>query len=485
MHRLTNPFSSKVLLVLACLSAGAACYAATEREQWSSTIKLARLATLSGNNSAAQHLFERALGQAEGFPRCDSRIPETLDGLAAVFAARREFKRCEEIYKESLARRVECLERSDGLIAVSLQHLGDVSCQRMNFSLAEKCYRSEIEILKQRFGPGDRVMSLPLVKLANSLWRMGRDSEAEQLYRQSIDLRQRFLGSDNPALCQDLSMLSHLCLSQRKYADSEALASKVLKICKQAYGNSSERLIQPLLLLGTVSILRKDYDLGQSSALEALTILQKSGSDEGSLSARQAKQILLRSYDGKCRFDLAEPLYEELLVLGNEDAAARGRMYDFVIERATGLRDQTSWAELDLCCNRALKAFPALKMDQAIELWELIGFGRIMSKQWNLADKTLQHCISLKRQAGVKLIGSDLTSLAFVYMNKKQFAQSEKYLKLARIELDSLTGEGLETNWLDTYVCLLKCAGRADEVESLKESFRNRRAEKSVHLPSH
>jgi tetratricopeptide (TPR) repeat protein len=179
-----------------CMLMGAV-WAAAGDGGWDTHFQSGETLDRAGRYAAAAAEFERALAEAEGFPKTDWRFSVTLHNLGVVY-----------------------------------RQLG-------RYPEAERCYRRAIEAFECCQVEHKAERASAFFELGALYLITSQVSRAEPLYRRSYDLRLEALGPDHPLVGVSLHGLARVAQERRKWRESEDYYRRAEKVLGKGYGPHS------------------------------------------------------------------------------------------------------------------------------------------------------------------------------------------------------------------------------------------------------
>src|SRR5215472_9425352 len=113
---------------------------------WETISLQAKEAFRENRYSDAKELWKVALATAEGFGTQDDRFLESLDNLAEVYRAERNYPEAEQLYQRSLAIREQALGPEHVDVADSLNGLAEIYYAQKKYAEAEQLYQRALAI---------------------------------------------------------------------------------------------------------------------------------------------------------------------------------------------------------------------------------------------------------------------------------------------------------------------------------------------------
>lgn len=153
---------------------------------------------------AAETSAKSAVALAEKMRPQDSRLPEAIGQLGAVYASNLDYKQAEESFQEQL-------------------------------KAAERLYGSEHPLV-----------SSALENLAMTALAQRDFATSEAYFSRALQLNELAHGENSTAVSENLRCLAHIYSEQKDYAKSEATLLRVVKIYEAIYGPGDRRVAIPL-----------------------------------------------------------------------------------------------------------------------------------------------------------------------------------------------------------------------------------------------
>lgn len=134
-----------------------------------------------GNDAQAEEWLRRALGEAESFPKDDSRLPKALHNLAMLLSSEGKLSEAEELIRRALAIREEVSGKESEEVAVSLNNLAILLYEQHRYAEAEDALRRVLSI-DARILPNDhKERRLSLDNYARVLRKLNKYQEAARV----------------------------------------------------------------------------------------------------------------------------------------------------------------------------------------------------------------------------------------------------------------------------------------------------------------
>ena len=192
----------------------AASGASAQNATWEGLINAGQAALQQQNFTEAEQLFERALETAERFPPGDARLGKSLNNLAAVYYAEKDYARAEPLMRRSLNVLKEALGPESADVAQIMKNLAALYFLQGDTAAAEPLLKQSLSILEKVHGPNHAYVATVLSNLAGLYQAQDRYSDAEPLLSRSLEIWETLLGTDHPDVVKSRELLNRVRLAQ-------------------------------------------------------------------------------------------------------------------------------------------------------------------------------------------------------------------------------------------------------------------------------
>lgn len=159
---------------------------------------------------AAEQQFEAALEVAEQLPPSDPRLAQSLNNLAAVYYAEKNYARATPLMRRSLELLQQTLGPNDPNVGQTLKNLAALYYLQDDLAAAEPLLKRSLAILEKAYGSQHAYVGTVLSNLASLYVAEGRPTDAEPLLERSLETWQALLGEDHPDVQQSRALLEQV-----------------------------------------------------------------------------------------------------------------------------------------------------------------------------------------------------------------------------------------------------------------------------------
>ena len=177
-----------------------------------------------------------AIQAAEHFGSLDARLVTSLDNLAQVYHAQKNYDAAEPLYKRALDIKEKMLGADDPDIGASMINLAALYRDQGNTAAAVPLYQRALEIAEKAFGPENSNVVASIVNLAGLYHDQENYAAAEPLYKRALAVQEKTLGPEHPDVAISLVSLAELYQDQEKFAMAEPLYRRALAIDEKTFG---------------------------------------------------------------------------------------------------------------------------------------------------------------------------------------------------------------------------------------------------------
>ncbi|HKI00943.1 MAG TPA: serine/threonine-protein kinase [Thermoanaerobaculia bacterium] len=218
---------------------------------------LGLLAFRAGDSGRAEVFHRAALATRRALlPADDTRVADSLAGLAACALDRDQDVAAATLYQEALAIRRKRSGPVHPEVGKILNDLGMLRHRASDLDGAERLYREALAIQRQAYGPVHPEVADPLHNLGALLKTRGRLPEAEAVFREVIALETRLYGGDHPSMGDSWGYLGHVLRSRGDLAGAEAAYRRALAINRAKRGEGHFATVSARHNLGRLLVQR-------------------------------------------------------------------------------------------------------------------------------------------------------------------------------------------------------------------------------------
>ena len=246
-----------------------------------------------------------------------------LTHRAGLYLEAGDLEAAEQLYRESLALKIEHGGESSLDVATGKINLGLVLKERGELDAAEQLYRESIDLYRRLGREESTELASVQNNLAVLLQEKGDLDGAEDLFRQVLALRSHLLGADHPRVANVVNNLAFVLELQGRFDEAEPLYLQAREILSAKLGRGHWRVAGVLRNLAQLALDRGDPEQAESRIRLALGIFRTSHR-EGHWRAADARSVLGAALAAQGRRTEAEPLLREsLAALGAAGAPER------------------------------------------------------------------------------------------------------------------------------------------------------------------
>jgi len=203
----------------------------TETEsRWQTQNDAALRALEQGQFREAEVSLLAAIREAEHFGSLDARLASSLNNLAEVYHAQKNYAAAEPLHKRALAIREKVLGPEHLDVSVSLNNLAGLYQDQKNYSAAEPLYKRALAVKEKTLGPDNPDVGASLINLAALYRDQGNTEAAEPLYKRALAIAEKAFGPEDPNVVASLINLAGLYHDEEKYSAAEPLYKRALAI---------------------------------------------------------------------------------------------------------------------------------------------------------------------------------------------------------------------------------------------------------------
>lgn len=167
---------------------------------WKQNLDAGAAAYQARHYAEAEKLISAALAEAEKMGVRDIRRAETLNKMAAVYAAQGKHAQAEPLYRRSLSITQVVNGPQHKNVGTILQSLGDLYQALGNYPAADSAYRQALAIREKALGFEHPDVAATLESFAALLRRMKRGKDAHVLEERARYIRDKQAGRKPPEL---------------------------------------------------------------------------------------------------------------------------------------------------------------------------------------------------------------------------------------------------------------------------------------------
>ena len=197
---------------------------------------LAEISQDQGEFREAEILYQRALPILEKEPTNLLLVAAPLNGLAILYANRRDYAKAEPLFLRARSIWEEAPGPGQLDLARCLNNLADLYGDQARYAEAETLYKRALSIREQATGPERLEVANSLNNLATLYAKQGKYVEAEELIQRSRSIALKVLGADHPFAATGFQNIAAVYFGQGKFAEAEPLYRQALTIREKALG---------------------------------------------------------------------------------------------------------------------------------------------------------------------------------------------------------------------------------------------------------
>ncbi len=160
----------------------------------------------------------------------------SLNNLGTVYSNKKQYKKAEMLYKESLKIRQDILEKKHPDAAISLNSLGVIYLDQKKYREATYFLKRSLNINKEAFGMKHTRTADVLSNLGGAYIGLGEFKKAKPLLKQSLKIRKEVLGNNHPEIANSYNNLGSLYFMQGQYKKAEPFIRQALEIFEAILG---------------------------------------------------------------------------------------------------------------------------------------------------------------------------------------------------------------------------------------------------------
>ncbi len=350
----------------------------------------------------------------------------------------------------------------------TLRDLGNLYSEIGNYKKSKKYFTQYHTIALQTEGLASSTALGSLSRLANVNNNLDLVSEAESQFKQAVTLSRDIYGKDNMEYAWKLSDIADFYINNSRESEAEKYIAEAMAISKNVYGSSHRIYANFLSDLSKVYIGTDRYKEAEELLLSTTNIQQKFNS--GSWEYIYALSDLEEFYAHLGRIKDATKISDQVLNLV-EKRTGRDLNYANYLEKKSALEYQIK--NYEAADTLARMALSIVEEEQSpghflnLRSRNMIGVVALARHQLDEAEEQFKYCIDQRVLSGNTTSSDQATSyhnLAYVFIERDQFAEAEKSLnQAAEIEkkYPSLSIENKITR-ADSYAKLYQAWGKYD-----------------------
>jgi tetratricopeptide (TPR) repeat protein len=257
----------------------------------------------------AETPFLRALEYREKLAEpSDANLPNLLFNIAVLYQNWGRQDTSVQYGLRAVAKFDEAKIQNSNL-GFALYRLGDAQKALGQFAEAERSILRAIDVLDRVLPENDPQRINARIALGNLQLDAERYSEAERALNAALDLAQKYPNPDTSWRSSALASLGMLYREQVKFDDAERMVLQAVKLEEAAGHDRTSFLAQRLTALATILRRENRFAEAESDLSRALTL------DQPELDRATTLNSLAVIYTSTARYELAEPLLREALVI--------------------------------------------------------------------------------------------------------------------------------------------------------------------------
>ncbi len=238
--------------------------------------KLADICRAKRDFARAEPLCERSLAIREkAFGPEHPDVATSLFNLAALHQAKNDFASAQPLHERALAMREKTLGPEHLDVAQSLAYLGGMLTSS-DQAQARVFIERALAIREKALGPEHKDVASSLHNLARLLYDMADYAGAEPLYERALAIREKTLGPEHAHVALSLDGLAGLFRAKGDYARAEPLYERALAIREKTLGPQHRMIATSLSNLGGLYWEQGEYTRAEAMHERALAILETS-----------------------------------------------------------------------------------------------------------------------------------------------------------------------------------------------------------------
>jgi tetratricopeptide (TPR) repeat protein len=317
-------------------------------QRWKAAHDAGLKAIEQGFHTQAVQAFQMAAGEAEKFGSTDSRLAESISGMAQAYLLQSNFAAAEHQFQQARA----IYEKGDGPnhpnVALVLNSLATLHRLRENYAEAAALSRRSLTILEKAYGADHPNVAIAQNNLAMILRLDGGYEEARLLSERSLSILEKTLGPEHVNVAISLNNLVLAYLLQKDFGKAEPLARRSLSIFEKT-GTGTPNLLQSLENLAEVCRELGKYDESEKLYRRVLSLRWGGGADVVPVLEKFANLLSLAFFDVSLK---------EAQKTFKAAPGWSGITVDLYVAMGRAMRDLGLSEEPEDVMLRAIKAFP-------------------------------------------------------------------------------------------------------------------------------
>ncbi len=257
----------------------------------------------------------------------DPSLARALNNQAMLLKQQGDFRKAEELYRESLALKIRLRGEGHADVATGQHNLAAVLREQGEYDEAEELYRESLALKIESYGEGSPKVARTLNSLGLLLIDRDAFEAAEPLLREVVEIRRGIYGSDHPAVGSSLVNWGFALRLGEDFEGAEALYGEAMQIFSERFGPDHSSIATVLRHRASLQLAQGRPEEAEDTARQALVIYRRTHS-EGHWRIAEVESALGACLLAQGRHEEAAPLLRrgyETLRATKGDAARQTR----------------------------------------------------------------------------------------------------------------------------------------------------------------
>jgi tetratricopeptide (TPR) repeat protein len=276
------------------------------------------------------------------------------------------------------------------IVGDRLNDYGVALLSMSRYAPAEACFRKALIIRQKNFGLKDMTVAETTNNLAVACKNVGKFDESEKLYRRALEITVELFGENDPLVAVSSANLAMALSALGKTDDAKIMFDQAIKALTEGANSKEDAAIVATMLQQMGENARKQEKFEESLKYfeQALTIRKQISESENDPEIAKILSSIAQLYFDQGRYEECETLLNDSLGL---------------LEKTYGKRHPAYHAALST-----------------------LGNSKFKRKKYADAEKILNECLQLKKEAGESAFQLSLTqhALAILYDQIKKYEQA-------------------------------------------------------------